>query len=545
MSSAAQREDRSEGYRPTGAASRSALKQLAAERLAAHRSRRPAQERGAAQAETPMEAQREAARAEAHPEVARVREAVAARYRQSESYREFLAREAERALEQAQAQAEMATRTAKAVAEAQRQLLDEMERWGETAAVATGGELPGKRWAATTAELVEEKLTGQSAKDPARRDDPASGEKRWLEQRSGSMFQSAAETIPRGLWRQPSDGRESPLERRDAQPGFEFAATTGPADAFSPAQLQVLLPGEVGLALPVETHCAPLPQWPTTVEELAELDEEIEFRRAPEFDDILLEPEPIPANIIEFPRELVAPRKARPRLAEGPLRGDGVAPGGLLRVTEAAASAERAPASQLRIFEVEPEQISTVPEASVLTPELTDAPVWQGMMLNEGPAAEARLVISAAMEEQLHPDQPIYAAPVRRRILSAGVDLACVGSGLAAACVVAVRLAGNGSLARVPRPVLTGSGAVAFVVFLMMYQVLFFSLNEATPGMRAARLAFCSFQERNPSRREMRRRLIATALAACPLGLGLVWMVLDHDSLGWHDRMSRMYPRAY
>ena len=27
--------------------------------------------------------------------------------------------------------------------------------------------------------------------------------------------------------------------------------------------------------------------------------------------------------------------------------------------------------------------------------------------------------------------------------------------------------------------------------------------------------------------------------------LGLVWMLLDSDRLGWHDRMSRMYPRAY
>ena len=83
------------------------------------------------------------------------------------------------------------------------------------------------------------------------------------------------------------------------------------------------------------------------------------------------------------------------------------------------------------------------------------------------------------------------------------------------------------------------------MVFALIYQVLFFTFNEATPGMRVARLAFCTFQERTPSRRAMRRRLISTALAASPLGLGLVWMLLDHDSLGWHDRMSRMYPRTY
>ncbi len=537
MSSAAQREDPSEALLSAGLSRRSALKQLAAERLAAHRHRRSAL--------SSQQVQAVPARPEAPPEVARVRDAVAARYRKSQSYREFLAREAERALEQAQAQAEMATRTAKAVAEAQRQLLDEMEQWGKPAAPATPDELCAERPPLETAGPVEDRLQSQSAKDGARRDGLPSGEETAFEHRSRPLFQTAAETISGGLQRQPSDGREDRLEREDAQPGFDFAATAGPAGAFSPAQLQVLLPREVGLSLPVETRCAPSPQWPTATEELAELDEEIEFRRAPEFDDILFEPQPIPANIIEFPRELVAPRKARPRLAEGPLRGDGVVPGALPQGAETASRAERASASQLRIFEVEPEQISTASAPAVPAPELTDAPVWQGMMLNAGPAAEARVVISAAMEEHLHLDQPMYVAPVRRRILSAGVDLVCVGCGFAAACAVAVRLAGNSSLARTPFPLLAGSAAGVLLAFLLIYQVLFFTLNDATPGMRAARLAFCTFHERNPSRREMRRRLITTALAACPLGLGLVWMVLDHDSLGWHDRMSRMYPRAY
>src|SRR6202000_2685257 len=52
---------------------------------------------------------------------------------------------------------------------------------------------------------------------------------------------------------------------------------------------------------------------------------------------------PLAANLIEFPRELVAARKVRPRLAEGPLR-------------------DAEPQSgQLRIFEVEPEAIDHRP----------------------------------------------------------------------------------------------------------------------------------------------------------------------------------------
>jgi hypothetical protein len=43
----------------------------------------------------------------------------------------------------------------------------------------------------------------------------------------------------------------------------------------------------------------------------------------------------------------------------------------------------------------------------------------------------------------------------------------------------------------------------------------------------------------------MRRRLATTLLAAAPLGLGILWLAIDGERLGWHDRMSRMYPREY
>ena len=51
--------------------------------------------------------------------------------------------------------------------------------------------------------------------------------------------------------------------------------------------------------------------------------------------------EPLAVNLIEFPRELVAARKIRPRLAEGPLR-----------------ETSQEEQDQLKIFEVAPESIS-------------------------------------------------------------------------------------------------------------------------------------------------------------------------------------------
>ncbi len=493
MSSAAQRDETTNSYQSTGTEGGTALKQLAAERLAAHRNRRAGmegheaqarREQAEAQAAIRLQARRDAARAETHPDVSRVREAVAARYQQSVSYREFLAAEAARATAQAQAEAEVAARNAKAIAEAQRQLLDEMEQWHAPAPSAE-------------AEMLFDEL-------------PV------LE-----VVERAIESAPLESAGRITEGQRAKKRVRE-EPSFDFTQGSEPARRFTPAQLQVRLHEEVEWAAPAEAFRMPSAREMMTAEELAELDEEIEFRRAPEFHDLVLETQAIPGNIIEFPRELVASRKARPRLAEGPLRADGT------------------PEPQLRIFEVEPAQIAAEPEM----PIAAEAPEWQGLLLNAEPSAATRSMLSPQLEAQLQLDQQYYAAPVSRRVLSAAIDAVCVGAGLAGFAAVVVKIAGD-TLQAMPKPLLVGAAVGTFAFFAVMYQLLFFTLNDATPGMRAARVAFCTFRENNPSRKAIRRRLISTALAACPLGLGLVWMLLDGDRLGWHDRMSRMYPRAY
>jgi uncharacterized RDD family membrane protein YckC len=84
-----------------------------------------------------------------------------------------------------------------------------------------------------------------------------------------------------------------------------------------------------------------------------------------------------------------------------------------------------------------------------------------------------------------------------------------------------------------------------FFVFAVIYQFLFFTFSEATPGMRYARIGLCTFSDDNPTRAAMRRRILAVLLSACPLGLGFLWAWLDEEGLGWHDRISRMYQRSY
>jgi uncharacterized RDD family membrane protein YckC len=452
------------------------VRQLAAERLAAHRSRR-AQSQVLSEQAAVLSAQLEAQTAvrqqvRRDQPTSRVRDAVAQRYQQSPSYQEFLAAEAERALQQARAEAEIAARNAIAVAEAQRQLLAEIEQWNQPEA----------------APLLQ--------------------------------------VVPVPEARPESD---------DWQTGV-----VEPAAPTAPAEITIKLAALESVAPHFDSEMWVKPRAysadPELAHALAELDQEIAFRLDPHFaePEPAVVPEPIPANIIEFPRQLVASRKARPRLAEGPLREDGT------------------PEPQLRIFEVEPEHISVEPASALLAPDVVDAaPEWQGLLLSAPPSANAAAFVAEPVATPA-PELMLHAPPMQLRLMAFAVDacglLAAMLAFTAIACWTAGPAMGHAlhTLPKLQSIQFFGGAALAtLLVFLLLYRQLFFTFNDATPGMRYARLAFCTFKEESPSRRAVRRRIFSTLLAVTPLGLGLLWMAMDTDRLGWHDRLSKMYPRHY
>src|SRR5882757_9148980 len=104
----------------TEAAAPFALKEQVAQRLAAHRARRT-QGLGSPTPTVPP--------ASANARASRIAAAVAERYANSQSYRAFLAEQAENAIRAAEAAAELAALNAKAVADAQYQLLADLDQW--------------------------------------------------------------------------------------------------------------------------------------------------------------------------------------------------------------------------------------------------------------------------------------------------------------------------------------------------------------------------------------------------------------------------------
>jgi uncharacterized RDD family membrane protein YckC len=238
---------------------------------------------------------------------------------------------------------------------------------------------------------------------------------------------------------------------------------------------------------------------------------------------------PIHANLIEFPRELVATRKIRPRRAEGPY------------------AAEMEALGQLSIFEVEPWTISTEPAATGAAAEAGTAQwagaKWSGIELEEeareeiaGPAAEpARVEHSEPVAE----DAAMQVAPMNRRVMAAMMDFSLVtGAFLAAALLAAV----NVRVLPAMRSIELGSVA-ALALIGVFYLAMFFILGQGTPGMKYARLEICSFSGRRSTRAQRCLRMGAMMVSLAPAGVGALMAVFDGQHLSWHDKWSGTYLR--
>jgi uncharacterized RDD family membrane protein YckC len=527
----------------TPAASAEELRLQVAERLAAHRSRRGAQTQQPANP-APLPAQAAASRS------ARIAATVAERYANTQSYRAFLAAEAERAIQQARAAAEVAAMNAQAVAAAQQRMLEAFDEHATHAALESDVQ-------------PDPHLEVSGQQDSAAASDP---------------FLRVSDAAPQpqpvelNLWPELDAPDTAVKHQRPHRPVAAHRASSQPSNVdprtSNPAPLTVRLYEDASSAAHVDMeglrHTAALAR-PQRFQdrndaEARALDEEIAFRQAPVFEEPAGPPMPLPANLIAFPRQLVASRKARPRYAEGPLRDE----------------AEAAPGDgQLRIFEVDPGQISTKPAGdsdTAATPQWTslwlDTPEVSEMDDDRGPEQVLESGTEFDCDSNVAPlartVPPLEPAPIARRLLAGAINAAIVLAGVLAfagtlAAMSGYRFPADGSrlhaLLQLARqlPAETGLqpaqiaviGAAAAALLCLLYQALFFCFSVATPGMRLVRIALCTFDDENPTRPAIRKRAAAMLLSACPFALGFAWAALDEDRLTWHDRISKMYLRKY
>ena len=231
--------------------------------------------------------------------------------------------------------------------------------------------------------------------------------------------------------------------------------------------------------------------------------------------------QPIHANLIQFPRELVATRRIRPRLAD------------------AETQPEEAHA-QLSIFEVDPRTISTGVVAPTPHEVAVPAPSWSGpdwtrLELEREPDTlkDAPPAAAAATGHAIHQ------APFSLRMMAATIDFAII---VAMVSVGALGIAGHLVHPMPIKTAETGAG-IALLAVAVLYQAFFLLTTLSTPGMLYAGISLCTFEDEFPTRMQMRDRLGALMVSLLPMGLGLVWSIFDEDHLSWHDRLSRTYQR--
>ncbi len=229
--------------------------------------------------------------------------------------------------------------------------------------------------------------------------------------------------------------------------------------------------------------------------------------------------QPIYANLIQFPREMIATRRMRPRRDEGPLAGT-----------------EQGP--QLSIFEVDPDTISVQPSAPGADEPAVPAwmrPEWPVLDLVEPKPEDFQQDQAPQVRAALVEDS----APLSRRLMAIVVD----GALITAVFAGLVRMAAVGASSfHNPR-----AAAVAAMFALLLigaaYLTSFFAWTSWTPGMKYAGIELCTLDGATPVRAQRYARLMALPLSVLPLGMGLAWALFDEWNLTWHDRLSATYLR--
>ena len=254
---------------------------------------------------------------------------------------------------------------------------------------------------------------------------------------------------------------------------------------------------------PVQTEARSREQYDWTEQDSAPVYEEIEAQA-------------IPANLIHFPREIVATRRLRPRLAEGPGESD---------------------SPQLSIFEVDPNTISTQPmeQSGETADPVWIGSSWQQMQLDEEPRAEQLPDYYALVADE----HKLFQAPFGRRMMATVVDAAII-MGLVFGAIYLI----SSNLDSLPgKRVFEICAVLAVLGFAALYEWFFLTFAKVTPGMRYAQLALCTFDEQMPTREQVNGRLKAMLISVLPVGLGMLWSIFDEDQMSWHDRLSKTYLR--
>ena len=143
---------------------------------------------------------------------------------------------------------------------------------------------------------------------------------------------------------------------------------------------------------------------------------------------------------------------------------------------------------------------------------------------------------SRAQDGAIYCDAPV--AISTHRSLAGMLDAALVAAGLILLGAV-LRVAGCELVFNVRTIPLYLAAAGVVMIF---YRLLWCLANGDSPGLRWSQLMLINFDGQRPTRRQ---RLIRTAsgfLSLAAGAVGLLWALVDEETLTWHDHISKTFP---
>ena len=152
---------------------------------------------------------------------------------------------------------------------------------------------------------------------------------------------------------------------------------------------------------------------------------------------------------------------------------------------------------------------------------------------------------AASAEPVIYCDAAV--ASTAHRLMAAACDTAIVLAGMAlflGTFYLCTSLYGGIQQLALNKQTLPLLGGIT-VLFALLYNILWALGNEDTVGMAWTRLRLVNFDGKKPDREQRLYRLASGALSLMAAGLGLLWALVDEESLTWHDHMSKTFPTPY
>jgi uncharacterized RDD family membrane protein YckC len=224
---------------------------------------------------------------------------------------------------------------------------------------------------------------------------------------------------------------------------------------------------------------------------------------------------PAPEVLVDIDREPIPPPLPRPRAQRKVIAFPRQATG----APEMHRLADPVLLEQPRILDV-PEELESLPTT----------PFLDGLQF--GPTTQPVIAVHADNVEL-----PFRAAGRAHRLYAALLDCLLVAAGTAVFAAVGYKMLPKLTFSK---PALVTAATLPLLLWAV-YQYLLLVYGGTTAGMRIAKIRLSTFNGKSPCRRQRRQRVMALYFSMASFVMGLLWALVDGDSLCWHDRISRTY----